>query len=58
MKRRELVLALEAHGAVFVREGGNHTLYQNPRTGEALVVPRHTEIKEPLARALIRRASR
>jgi predicted RNA binding protein YcfA (HicA-like mRNA interferase family) len=56
MKRRELVRTLIEYGAVFVREGGKHTLYENPRTGKAISVPRHAEIKEVLAKDLIRTA--
>jgi mRNA interferase HicA len=46
MKRRELEKRLRHSGCYLKREGGSHSLWTNPRT-EA--VPRHTEIKEPLA---------
>ena len=45
-------------GAEFVREGGEHTYYKNPRTGYGLSVPRHREIIEPLAKKLIRDAGK
>ena len=58
MKRRELVRRLLELGAILAREGGEHTVYTNPRTGENLSVPRHAEISEHLARRLIRDARR
>ena len=44
MKRRELIRHLEAHGCKLKREGGGHSLYWNPATGESQTVPRHAEI--------------
>jgi mRNA interferase HicA len=58
MKRKELVRRLAELGAVFVREGGRHSYYVNPRTGDAIPVPRHTEIKEGLAKKILRDAER
>lgn len=55
MKRRELVDRLEATGCVLIRHGGKHDWYQNPRTGMAQPVPRHTEIKEHLARHILKK---
>jgi mRNA interferase HicA len=43
---------------VLVREGGNHTMYKNSRTNEAIPIPRHREIKEHLAQKIIRDASK
>ena len=37
-------------GCVFIRHGGKHDWYQNPRTKVSQAVPRHREIKEQLAR--------
>jgi hypothetical protein len=36
------------------REGNAHSLWINPTTGVIEAVPRHTEIKEPLARKILR----
>ena len=44
MKRRELIRHLEGHGCRLKREGGGHSLYLNPATGETQTVPRHAEI--------------
>ncbi len=57
MKRRDLIRTLERQGAVFIRHGGKHDWYQNPATKVCQPVPRHTEIKEYLARSIIRQLS-
>lgn len=57
MKRRDLVTKIEAAGAVFIRHGGKHDWYQNPTTKVCQPVPRHTEINEFLAKAIIRKLS-
>ncbi len=53
MKRVELVRTIKAFGCVLVRHGGRHDWYRNPRTGVSQPVPRHREIKDPLARHII-----
>jgi len=55
MKRRELISKIEEEGAVFIRHGGKHDWYQNPTTKVAQPVPRHAEIKEFLARSIIKK---
>lgn len=57
MKRRDLVRHLEHHGCRLLREGGSHSLYQNPRTGAKEAIPRHSEIKKYLARSICRNLS-
>jgi predicted RNA binding protein YcfA (HicA-like mRNA interferase family) len=37
-----------------VRQGGNHTLWQNPRSGKVAPVPRRREVKEGTVRAICR----
>jgi predicted RNA binding protein YcfA (HicA-like mRNA interferase family) len=54
MKRLDLIKAIEASGCVLVRHGGRHDWYRNPVTGVSQPVPRHREVKEPLARRIIR----
>jgi hypothetical protein len=49
MKRRELEKRLRVAGCYLKREGSAHSLWINPRTGVVEALPRHTEIKEPLA---------
>ena len=54
MKRRDLILELEKTGCVLIRHGAKHDWYQNPRTKVSQPVPRHKEIKEYLARHVIK----
>ena len=53
MKQRELVKKLEAAGFVFERHGGNHDVYVRGKDQEQ--IPRHKEINEILARAILRK---
>ena len=52
MKRIELIRHLEQHGAEFLREGGNHSVYVNRAKGKSSTVPRHREINEFLAQKI------
>jgi predicted RNA binding protein YcfA (HicA-like mRNA interferase family) len=54
VKRVDLIKAIEALGCEFVRHGGRHDWYRNPRTGVAQPVPRHREIKERLAKRILK----
>lgn len=54
MKRRDLEKKLRVAGCYLKREGGSHALWTNPRTGVVEAVPRHNEIKEPLARKILK----
>jgi len=54
MKRRDLIRELEKMGCVLIRHGAKHDWYQNPRTKVSQPVPRHREIKEYLARHIIK----
>ncbi|MHC5773907.1 type II toxin-antitoxin system HicA family toxin [Nostoc sp.] len=54
MKRRDLISKLEEMGCIFVRHGGKHDWYQNPITKISQAVPRHREIKEQLAKHIIK----
>lgn len=51
MKQRDLIKKLEAVGFVFERHGGNHDVYR--RGNEIENIPRHKEIDERLARAIL-----
>jgi predicted RNA binding protein YcfA (HicA-like mRNA interferase family) len=57
MKRRDLIQKIESSGAKFIRHGGKHDWYLNPVTKIAQPVPRHREIKEHLARHILRMLS-
>jgi len=54
MKRRDLERRLRVAGCYLKREGGAHSLWINPKTGVIEAIPRHTEVKEPLARKILK----
>ena len=54
MKRRELEKRLRMAGCHLKREGAEHALWINPNTGAVEAVPRPSEIKEPLAKKILR----
>lgn len=54
MKRVDLVREIEGFGCLLVRHGGKHDWYRNPITGVSQPIPRHREVKEHLARQIIR----
>jgi mRNA interferase HicA len=49
MKRRDFVRHLTQQGCVLVREGRNHTIFENLANNRRSPVPRHSELPEPLA---------
>ncbi|MBM3836604.1 MAG: type II toxin-antitoxin system HicA family toxin [Verrucomicrobia bacterium] len=57
MKRRELLRHLHEYGCEFYREGGEHTVWWNPRTRRKEAVPRHAEIGRNLSRKICRNLS-
>ena len=54
MKRGDLLRHLRRHGCHLKREGASHSLWTNPQTGKAEVVPRHTEVSNQLCRKICR----
>ena len=54
MKRIDLIKKIEEMGAVLIRHGAKHDWYQNPETKISQPIPRHREIKEHLARHIIK----
>ncbi|OYT19419.1 MAG: addiction module toxin, HicA family [Nitrospira sp. UW-LDO-01] len=54
MKRRDVERKLRIAGCYMKREGASHSLWVNPKTGVVEAVPRHTEIKEPLAKKILK----
>lgn len=57
MKRRNLVPKIEEMGCIFIRQGGKHDWYQNPRTRMAQPDPRHHELNEFLAKSILKQLS-
>ena len=54
MKRIALIKKLKSMGCVFIRHGGKHDWYQNPQSKVSQPVPRHNEIRESLAKHIIK----
>ncbi len=54
MKRRDLEQKLRIVGCYLKREGGSHSLWVNPKNGVVEAIPRHKEIKEPLAKKILK----
>jgi len=57
MKRRDLERRLRLAGCYLKREGSSHSLWINPSSGVTEAVPRHTEVKEPLAKRILKNLS-
>ena len=53
MKQRDLINKLISIGFSFERHGGNHDIYR--RGNEIEKVPRHKEINEKLAKAILKK---
>ncbi len=54
MKRRDLEHKFRVAGCYLKREGGSHSLWINPKTGTTEAVLRHSEIKEPLVKKILK----
>ena len=54
MKRRDMEKKLRLAGCYLKREGASHSIWINPRTGITETVPRHTEVKENLAKKILK----
>ncbi|MDR1779838.1 MAG: type II toxin-antitoxin system HicA family toxin [Tannerella sp.] len=52
MKRSHLIKHIRQYNCSLLREGSNHSWYQNDATGSFASVPRHNEIKDILANAI------
>lgn len=53
MKQKELVDRLKNAGFVLIRHGANHDIYGRDNCKES--IPRHSEINENLAKAIIKK---
>ena len=54
MKRVDLIKTIERFGCVLLRHGAKHDWYTNLQTGISQPIPRHREIKEHLAKHIIK----
>ena len=53
MKQKDLIKKLEDAGFEFCKHGGNHDIYK--RGNDKEVIPRHLEVNERLAKAILRK---
>jgi len=58
MKREKLLEKVNEFGAVFIRHGKKHDIYENPRTHEFTSIPRHSDINEYTAKGIIKKLSK
>ena len=58
MKREKLLEKTSEAGAIFVRHGKKHDIYENPRTHEFISIPRHPGINEYTAKSIIKKLSK
>jgi len=54
VKRRDLERRLRIAGCYLKRDGGSHALWINPKSGVIEAIPRHKEIKEMLAKKILK----
>jgi len=55
MKREKLLEKVKEYGAIFIRHGKKHDIYENSRTHEFIHVPRHPDINEYTAKEIIKK---
>jgi len=54
MKRRDLIRQITKDGCTLIRHGARHDWYQNSETKVSQPIPRHREIKKPLAKHILK----
>jgi len=52
MKTTNFIKHLQKNNCFLIREGGNHSIFQNEENKKISSVPRHKEIKNNLARKI------
>lgn len=55
MKRRDVINKLLAAGYTKARDRGDHIIYEKPGS-RSILVPRHREVRESLAKAILKQA--
>jgi mRNA interferase HicA len=58
MKRRDLESRVRRLGWSLERSGGRHDIWTKPGRPHVLVIPRHAEINEHIARGILKEAAR
>lgn len=54
MKRNELIRHLNRNGCYLLREGGNHSIFQNSANKKQTAVGRHPELSDLLCKKICR----
>jgi len=57
MNKRKLEKALKAKGAQMIRQGGGHEIWES-KNGYRFTVPRHADVKEGTAKAILKQADK
>ena len=52
MKRNQFIKHLESSDCELMREGGNHSIYQNLSNKKQTAVPRHNELSDLLCKKI------
>lgn len=52
MKRNFFIKHLHANGCILLREGANHSIYQNPKNKKQTAVGRHNELSDLLCKKI------
>lgn len=52
MKRKDLLKLLRSQGCEMLREGSRHSWWWNPDSNKRSAIPRHSEIKDILAKKI------
>ena len=52
IKRQQLEKHLKRCGCILLREGGKHSVWENPANDRRATMPRHREIPRTTARAI------
>lgn len=52
LAERQIAGKTVGHGCELLREGGRHSVYWNPKATKTSAIPRHNEIRDPLAKGI------
>jgi mRNA interferase HicA len=52
MKRGDFIRHLKKYGCNLIREGGNHSIYHNPKNNRQTAVGRHPELSDLLCKKI------
>ncbi|RKU37037.1 addiction module toxin, HicA family [Candidatus Poribacteria bacterium] len=55
MKRRDVIRELRKMGCLLIRHDAKHDWYQNPNTRVSQSIPRHRELKDSLAKSILKK---